>query len=194
MDRFNSIFAKTFLSSKKAIAYCQNLARLCGFSVRIRTSKTTTIYIVCSREGLPEPNQELPKKRSRNSERCSCDWRIVLFRRNFEQWEFRSGKTMEHNHIIYSSEAFLDAEISVPHQQPAPTSCLVSHGSESHLPSIRSLDLPTPRKQGIPSPSSGTSPPDGAHSYNHLPPLTSCLPIIMHQPNSRPHSLEYLLN
>ncbi|KAI0218408.1 hypothetical protein L0F63_005789, partial [Massospora cicadina] len=114
MDRFNTIFNKVFGSSKKAIIYCQNLARLCGFGVRIRTSKTTTIYIVCSREGLPEPNRELSKKRSRNSERCNCEWRIILYRRDHERWEFRSGKMMKHNHIVISSEAYLDAEDKIP--------------------------------------------------------------------------------
>ncbi|KAJ9087795.1 hypothetical protein DSO57_1029495 [Entomophthora muscae] len=192
MDRFNSIFTKTFASSKKAIAYCQNLARLCGFSVRIRTSKTTTIYIVCSREGLPEPNREM-KKRTRNSERCSCDWRIVLFRRSFDQWEFRNGKTMEHNHVILSSEAFLDAEDKLPvHQHMSPP----SHGSSSPLPSFRSLDLPVSCIAGSITPTYESCPINEKPKFIQLPPLTNCLTRIMDRstPYSRPHSLAYLLN
>ncbi|KAJ9077933.1 hypothetical protein DSO57_1011893 [Entomophthora muscae] len=127
MERFNQIFNKVFVSSKKAILYCQNLAHLCGFSVRIRTSKSTTIYIVCSREGRPELNRETSRKRSRCSERCNCDWRIVLFCRTPTRWEFRSGKRMEHNHNTVSPE--LIANLHSP------------------LPSIHSLDLPPNQQQ-----------------------------------------------
>ncbi|KAJ9077929.1 hypothetical protein DSO57_1011889 [Entomophthora muscae] len=193
MDRFNGIFSKVFMSSKKAILYCQNLARLCGFSVRIRTSKTTTIYIVCSREGLPEPNRDQSKKRGRNSERCNCDWRIVLCRRAPDQWEFRRGKTMEHNHVVFSSEAFLDADIS---PMPQPTIQQTSSQQCSPLPSLRSLDLPFHHTSGSISPTSGFSPGPSIHNIHQLPPLTKALSKIMQRPTpySRPNSISFLLN
>ncbi|KAJ9077934.1 hypothetical protein DSO57_1011894 [Entomophthora muscae] len=189
MDRFNSIFTKTFATSKKAIAYCQNFARLCGFSVRIRTSKTSTIYIVCSREGFLEPNPDM-KKRTRNSERCSCDWRIVLNRHSFDEWRFRSGKAMEHNHTILSSEAFLDAENKLPAEQH------MSHLSSSPLPSFQSLDLPLPCPIRSTSPTYPSSPIDKKPRFIQLPPLTNYLTRIMYRPTpySRLHSLAFLLN
>ncbi|KAJ9084551.1 hypothetical protein DSO57_1023329 [Entomophthora muscae] len=193
MDRFNSILNKTFGSSQKAIAYCQDLARLCGFSVRIRTSKTTTIYIVCSREGLPEPNHQKTKKRSRNSERCSCNWRIVLYRRNPTQWEFRSGKSMEHNHIIYSSEAFLEAQ----NKMPSIASLLeMPHQSSSPLPSIYSLDLPLPDQSELSSPSfSASQPRPGSTSNSRL--ISSAYQersLNRPVPYTHPQSLSFLLN
>lgn len=202
MDRFNTIFTKVFPTSKKAIVYCQNLARLCGFSVRIRTSKTTTIYIVCSREGLPEQARDLNKKRSRNSDRCNCDWRIVLYKRSQDQWEYRSGKTMEHNHIIYSSEDYLEAEdkpIVNTHQDSPCQMSSPTQNASSPLPSIRSLDLPYPVSNGTISPDSDSSIP----SWNHkpdlmtLPPLTKALAKIMcplPQKQNSSTSLSYLLN
>ncbi|KAJ9077942.1 hypothetical protein DSO57_1011902 [Entomophthora muscae] len=185
MDRFNGIFNKVFSSSKKAIVYCQNLARLCGFSVRIRTSKTTTIYIVCSREGLPETNRELAKKRSRNSERCNCEWRIVLYRRSCDQWEFRNGKTMEHNHVIYSSEAYLEAEEKLPARRSISPMHLAPYQSSSPLPSLRSLDLPTPCMSEHSTPKSDT-PPETFNNLTHLPPLTKALAKIMPMPSPHP--------
>ncbi|KAJ9087798.1 hypothetical protein DSO57_1029498 [Entomophthora muscae] len=183
MDRFNQIFNKVFVSSKKAILYCQSLARLCGFSVRVRTSKTTTIYIVCSREGLPELSRELNRKRGRNSERCNCDWRIVLYRRSSDQWEFRSGKIGEHNHPIFSSEAYLDADL-----KPAQSFSLPSIKSVSPLPSLRSLDLPLPRLSGSSSPTTEYSPAPSSRGLYRLPPLAKTTSYHC------PLSLSFLLN
>lgn len=209
MDRFNTIFSKVFTSSKKATLYCQTLARLCGFSVRIRTSKTTTIYMVCSREGLPEANRDGSKRRSRNSERCNCDWRIVLFRRDRDNWEFRAGKSAEHNHPIYSSEDLLEAEEKTePNQVSEPVSTCHSNsnsscgshspGPSSPLPSLRSLELPAPGSRVLPSNSSLSCTGDSStlnsgnsesissgssHStqptLDDFPPLTRALPKIM---------------
>ncbi|KAI9295614.1 hypothetical protein K502DRAFT_364815 [Neoconidiobolus thromboides FSU 785] len=106
MYRFNNILNKKFATSQEAIEYCQYLAHACGFSVRIRTSKATTIYIVCSREGKPDMKADFGKKRNRNSDRCNCQWRIVLYYnedlpRNM-RWEFREGKSMVHNHSVFN--------------------------------------------------------------------------------------------
>jgi len=199
MDRFNVIFSKVFPCPKKAIAYCQNLSRLCGFSVRIRTSKTTSIYIVCSREGLNDPIREQFKKRSRNSGRCNCDWKIVLFKHSQNHWEFRSGKSTEHNHVIYSSEDVFGVEDKsnlIKEVSQAPVSSNASSSPPSPLPPLKSLNLPlkpyhtTSLPKGfdgliytvVSGPEARSC--DSNNNYaekpiDHLPPLTRALSKIM---------------
>lgn len=101
---FGSLFQRRFATSQEAVETCQRFANHEGFSVRIRTSKANTVYIVCSKEGKPEHKLSLPKKRNRNSERCHCSWRIVLTYNasiaSPHKWEFRPGKSMAHNHSM----------------------------------------------------------------------------------------------
>ncbi|KAK9766607.1 hypothetical protein K7432_004206 [Basidiobolus ranarum] len=95
---FREIFAMQFSTAQEAFEWCQQLAKKCGFGVRRRTSKSSTIYIVCSREGRPESKKNAVRKRNRTSERCNCDWRVVLYLTDKKLWEFRAGKCMAHNH------------------------------------------------------------------------------------------------
>ncbi|ORX88496.1 hypothetical protein K493DRAFT_359480 [Basidiobolus meristosporus CBS 931.73] len=97
---FNSIFSMQFISPKEAFDYCQQLARGCGFGIRRRTSKDSTIYIVCSKEGKSEYKGTTFRVRNRVSERCNCDWRVVLFLSKRKLWEFKAGKCMTHNHPL----------------------------------------------------------------------------------------------
>lgn len=101
---FAELFRHRFSTSQEAVESCQRLAHSQGFSVRIRTSKANTVYIVCSKEGKPEHRNIEPKKRNRNSERCHCGWRVVLYFNptvnSSLKWEFRAGKSMAHNHQL----------------------------------------------------------------------------------------------
>ncbi|ORY07224.1 hypothetical protein K493DRAFT_295616 [Basidiobolus meristosporus CBS 931.73] len=97
---FREIFAMQFSTAQEAFEWCQQLAKKCGFGVRRRTSKSSTIYIVCSREGRPESKKNTVRKRNRTSERCNCDWRVVLYLTDKKLWEFRAGKCMIHNHCL----------------------------------------------------------------------------------------------
>ncbi|KAK9761029.1 hypothetical protein K7432_014392 [Basidiobolus ranarum] len=89
-----------FISPKEGFDYCQQLARSCGFGIRRRTSKDSTIYIVCSKEGKSEYKGTTFRVRNRVSERCNCDWRVVLFLSKRKLWEFKAGKCMVHNHPL----------------------------------------------------------------------------------------------
>lgn len=187
MDRFNVIFSKSFLSSQDAVDYCQHLSHACGFSVRIRTSKSNTIYIVCSREGRPELKSELSKKRNRISERCNCKWKVVLYHnphiKGDAKWEFRSGKTMEHNHSVFDDDdLFSLPPARTPYQRPT-----------YRLPPLNSLDFVS----SSPAPSSS---PSRHEPQRSLPPLSQALASVMNDTLPPPRllaaqpSFAFLLN
>lgn len=108
MDKLNVIYKCKYNTSQEAIEHCQLLAHCIGFSIRIRTSKANTIYIVCSREGKPEQDKPINRRRNRFSDRCECHWRVVLFNDSHlnpnNKWEFRAGKSMVHNHSLLTSK------------------------------------------------------------------------------------------
>ncbi|ORX90349.1 hypothetical protein K493DRAFT_380858 [Basidiobolus meristosporus CBS 931.73] len=81
---FREIFAMQFNTAQQAFEWCQQLAKKCGFGVRRRTSKSSTIYIVCSREGRPESKKNA----------------VLLYLTDKRLWEFRAGKCMVHNHCL----------------------------------------------------------------------------------------------
>ncbi|ORX98847.1 hypothetical protein K493DRAFT_299707 [Basidiobolus meristosporus CBS 931.73] len=131
---FREIFAMQFDAAQEAFEWCQQLAKRCGFGVRRRTSKSSTIYIVCSREGHPESKKNAIRKRNRTSERCNCDWRVVLYLTDKNLWEFRAGKCMTHNHYLSNdnrtpSRKRVKAE--GPHLQQG---CVTTHASNLGSP------------------------------------------------------------
>ncbi|KAI9295613.1 hypothetical protein K502DRAFT_364814 [Neoconidiobolus thromboides FSU 785] len=225
MINFYPIFSKSFSTSEDAILFCQNLAKSCGFSIRIRTSKLAAIYIVCSKEGIPDSKKDnFLKKRNRNSDRCKCNWKIVLFRNKSGQWEFRGGKNMFHNHPLFNEFQSTEEESSQrkPYSSPYSESARSCHKMKKNqitLPSLNSLDLPTLVK--IPSHSSQIS--DASSSIysrseyssespssqnnerslnirrlDNLPPLTNALPKIFNltspSPSSRVHNIHFITN
>lgn len=67
--------------------------------------KTKNIYVYCSREGLPDShrNPKVNPQRNRQSQRCECRWRIVLFENLKLTWEFRKSQNADafiHNHPL----------------------------------------------------------------------------------------------
>jgi hypothetical protein len=63
------------------------------------------IYVYCSREGLPDShrNPKVNPQRNRQSQRCECRWRIVLFENLKLTWEFRKSQNADafiHNHPL----------------------------------------------------------------------------------------------
>ncbi|KAJ9074448.1 hypothetical protein DSO57_1006409 [Entomophthora muscae] len=163
---FNSLYKIRFATTVEAVDACQRCAHGEGFSVRIRTSKASTVYIVCSKEGKPEHKAIEPKKRNRSSERCHCGWRIVLSYNPSaptpQKWEFRQGKTMTHNHPLIYHHGRHPALYPLPQCYPfAPLSIkrastrlppihLVLGHIPDYMPSSRTLS-PAPTKEDKPS-------------------------------------------
>ncbi|ORX52333.1 hypothetical protein DM01DRAFT_1336703 [Hesseltinella vesiculosa] len=87
-----------------AINSCRALCAEYGFTVKQEASTHRNIYVYCSREGLPDSvrNPKQVRQRKRDSKRCDCRWRVVLFERG-GQWEFRKSLNPEaanHNHPL----------------------------------------------------------------------------------------------
>ncbi|KAK9712418.1 hypothetical protein K7432_007173 [Basidiobolus ranarum] len=167
---FDNIFNTQFLSPKEAFDYCQQLARSCGFGIRRRTSKDSTIYIVCSREGRSEYKGTTFRVRNRVSERCNCDWRVVLFLSKRKLWEFKAGKCMNHNHPLAQHEDY-------PKKRPK------LEGSALNLEKLNSKNEEAPLKinHSIPNspPFHRTPPPSPPETDSHL--------ILSIAPNRGPH-------
>ncbi|GBC06673.1 hypothetical protein RclHR1_00070040 [Rhizophagus clarus] len=102
MDNFYArIIPSKFQSAKEALSYCRQLAKEYGFTMKQETSSNKNIYIYCSREGIADSSKQTKRKRS--SIKCDCKWRIVLFKDDNNQWEFRKSNNpqhAQHNHDL----------------------------------------------------------------------------------------------
>ncbi|PKY37448.1 hypothetical protein RhiirA4_512375 [Rhizophagus irregularis] len=102
MDNFYArIIPLKFQSAKEALSYCRQLAKEYGFTMKQETSSNKNIYIYCSREGVADSSKQTKRKRS--SIKCDCKWRIVLFKDDNNQWEFRKSNNpqhAQHNHDL----------------------------------------------------------------------------------------------
>ncbi|KAI0243760.1 hypothetical protein L0F63_000748, partial [Massospora cicadina] len=142
MDRFNLLFTKSFVTSQEAFEYCKHLAHVCGFTVRIRTSKPKTIYVVCSREGRPELRARPTNARIRTSERCCCKWKVVLYQFN-KGWEFRHGKAMVHNHPTFYDKDMFPQPVPAYRLPPLNSTLLSSSPAPSQF-EFKKVNLPPP--------------------------------------------------
>ncbi|KAI8637593.1 hypothetical protein BD408DRAFT_424310 [Parasitella parasitica] len=102
---YDTLLSRTFKSNTEAIIFCRDLCSNHGFTVKQEQSTHKNIYVYCSREGLPDShrNPKVNPQRNRQSQRCECRWRIVLFENNQETWEFRKSQNADafiHNHPL----------------------------------------------------------------------------------------------
>ncbi|KAI8331419.1 hypothetical protein EDC96DRAFT_527097 [Choanephora cucurbitarum] len=106
---YATLLSKTFKSNTEAIVFCRDLCSNHGFTVKQEQSTHKNIYVYCSREGLPDShrNPKVNPQRNRQSQRCECRWRIVLFENSKETWEFRKSQNSDayiHNHPLLKPE------------------------------------------------------------------------------------------
>ncbi|KAI9486458.1 MAG: hypothetical protein EXX96DRAFT_614287 [Benjaminiella poitrasii] len=102
---YETLLSKRFKTHQEAIVFCRDLCSNYGFTVKQEQSTHKSIYIYCSREGLPDSyrNPKVNPQRNRQSQRCECRWRIVLFENSEEVWEFRKSQNADafiHNHPL----------------------------------------------------------------------------------------------
>lgn len=118
MDSLNPLFHYRYNNSQQAIEHFQSVCNSIGFSIRIRTSKRSSIYIVCSKEGKSNSHR-MSGNQYKYSDRCSCKWRVILSNNvhdcNNTMWTFRRSGNMKHNHSIGNC-----SEANTPKLKPSP--------------------------------------------------------------------------
>lgn len=108
-DFYSTLLSKSFKTSTDAITFCRDLCSSHGFTVKQEQSTHKNIYVYCSREGLPDShrNPKVNPQRNRQSQRCECRWRIVLYENPKTTWEFRKSQNADafiHNHPLLRPE------------------------------------------------------------------------------------------